>query len=167
MNHEISLLLELLDQGEWGLRFGLTVQNRSAARLFMPFPKVHHLQFLNRTTREVAAWYLSILVEMKKVGFALRPDESRLIEWRVRPYDVDPPEEDEYSDFDYYRLCVKLSPGIYTAWFQWRIDSDFYDGGSLMDFSDLECLARQEGALVWQGEARSNELRIQRNFRRS
>jgi hypothetical protein len=160
MNHELSLSLDLLEQGAWGYRFRVVVQNRSAVRLLLPFPEIHWLRFANAATEQESEWYTCLFVSAAGGGFTLEPGTSRPIEWQVRPCDIKRPETNDHSD--YYRWCVELPVGEYLAWFRWRVDGEFFDPDSHMQLPDLEYLAEREGAVVWLGQAESNRVRVVR-----
>ncbi len=160
MNHELSLSLELLGQDARGFRFRVTFQNRSADKLFLPFPEIHGLRFAATATMQEAEWYTSLLVSAVGEGFALKPGTSRPFEWRVRPCDIERPQWEDRSD--YYRWCVDLPVGEYFVWFRWRVDSEFFDPDSHMRLPDLEYLAARENAIVWLGEVVSNRLEVAR-----
>jgi hypothetical protein len=158
MNHELSLALELLDQSACGFLFRLTAHNRSAVKLLLPFPEIHGIRFGNtRTTRE-AEWYTHILQSTAGNGFTLDPGAAWVTDWPVRPCGVAPPAQDEHSD--YARWCVELPAGEYSVWFQWSVDADYFDPDSHMRLPDLERMAARAGAVVWQGQAVSNRLRL-------
>jgi hypothetical protein len=158
MNHQLSLSLELLELRARGLRFRMAMQNRSPIRLFFPFPEIHGLRFASADTMEESEWYTSLFVSATGGGFTLNPGDSRAIEWRVRPCEVERPESDDHSD--YYRWCVDLPAGEYLAWFRWRVDRDFFDPDSHMRLPDLEREAARSGATVWLGEASSNRVAV-------
>jgi hypothetical protein len=162
MNHELLLSLELLEQASWGFRFRLLALNRSSVNLLLPFPEVIALRFAAANTGEEAVWYTSLLVSAAGGGFTLAPAESRGFEWKVRPCSIERTEPNEdYSDYsDYYRWCVALRSGEYDVWYRWRVDKDFFDPDSHMRLEDLEYCAAREQAVVWQGEAASNRLRV-------
>jgi hypothetical protein len=160
MNHELALSLELLEGAAWGYRFRVTAENRSAVKLLLPFPEIHGLRFGNTATMQESEWYTGLLVSAVGGCFTLQPGESRPIEWRVRPCDVERPEA--HDDFDYYRWCVELPAGEYLVWFRWRVDREFFDPDSHMRLPDLEHLAKRKGAVVWQGQVVSNRLRVVR-----
>lgn len=162
MNHELSLTLAVLEQASWGFRFRLLARNESAVKLFFPFPEVIGLRFAKVGTTSEAEWYTSLLVSAAGGGFTLSAAESRAFEWRVRPCFVkrsDP--SDDYSDYtDYYRWCVELSMGEYQAWYEWQINSEFFDPDSHMRLEDLVYIAAREKAVVWEGHAASNRLQV-------
>jgi hypothetical protein len=160
MNHELSLSLELMEQEAWGFRLRLTVQNHSPIKLFLPFLEIHGLRFVNTSTMQESDWGTCLLVSAEGGGFSLEPSASRLIDWRVRPCDIERPESED--DFDYYRWCVEVPAGEYLVWFQLRLDTDFFDPDSHMRLPDLEHLAEREGATVWLGEVVSNRIRVVR-----
>lgn len=157
MYHTLTLRLELLEQAAWGFRFRLTALNESMAKLFLPLPEIIGIRFCDPTALREAEWYTNSLVSAAGGGFALQPGESRSFEWRVRPCSVERPETDDYSDWDYRRWCVGLVPGKYLVWYQWQVDVKFFDPDSHMRLPDLEFAARREGAIVWLGQALSNQ----------
>lgn len=159
MNHKLFLSLELLEQASWRFRFRLLAVNQSAVKLMLPYPEVIGLRFANADTAREAEWYTSLLVSASGGGFTLDPAESRIFEWKVRPCSVERPDSNE-GYFEYYRWCVELSAGEYQVWYQWRVNSEFFDPDSHMRLEDLERLAEREKAVTWQGQAVSNRLRV-------
>ena len=159
MNHELLLSLELVEQGSWGYCFRLLARNRSSAKLLLPFPEVIGLQFATQGSAEEAEWYTSSLVSAGGRSFTLDPAETRFFEWKVRPCSIEQPKlNEDYSD--YYRWCVDLRTNEYDVWYQWRVNKKFFDPDSHMRLEDLEYFAAREHAVVWQGEAASNRLRV-------
>lgn len=160
MNHALSLKLELLEQAAWGYRFRLTAHNDSTVKLYLPHPRVTALNFGDQTTRQVAEWSVHIFMHLERKATILGPGESWSVELRVRPCSVRPPEQwlREGPDWDYERCCVTLEQGEYLLWYQWRVEEDFFDSDSLMNFGDLEEAAKQEGAVMWRGQVLSNRL---------
>jgi hypothetical protein len=160
MNHDLALSLDLAEQGSWGFRFRLAATNRSAVRLLVPSPDVTDLRFRAEVAAKEAEWYTGLLVSAAGGAFTLEPSEAREFEWRVRPCDVERPES--YDDYDYYRWCVDLPPGAYSAWFRWRVDAEYFAPDSHVRFSDLEYWAEKDAAVVWQGTAESNRVTVVR-----
>jgi hypothetical protein len=168
VNHELSLLLELLGQDPDGLRFRLLFRNQSHAKIHLPFPEIHRLRLGNKATRQESEWYTGVFVQSTWLGFSLRPGEEKSIEYRVRPRDVEPPELDHLSGplrweielSDHNRWCVELPPGEYLVWFQFTVDEDYFCGDSHYNYTDLIREAEAVQAVVWSGQAMSNRLTL-------
>lgn len=161
MNFDISLQLELIDQGDWGFLFRMTVQNHSHARLFLPFPEIVALEFEHTCTLRKQNWFTSLLVSAAFGGFVLEPERCRSIDWRVRPGDVQQSELNDHSD--YYRWCLELPPGEYRVRYLWKVDEDYFDPNSHAKMPQLVEWANFEQAAVWQGQVKSNSLRVVRS----
>ncbi|HZZ82185.1 MAG TPA: hypothetical protein VFE62_27050 [Gemmataceae bacterium] len=162
MNHAVSLTLELLEQTAAEYSFRMTVRNESTVKLFLPFSDITGLKFRNTATGQMAEWSTHLFVSAAGGGFTLQANESRSVDWRVRPCSVEPPPETpgDFSDWDYRRWCIGLEPGSYQVWFEWRVDEDYFDPDSHMRFPELECAAEREEAIVWRGVELSNRVPV-------
>jgi uncharacterized protein (TIGR02996 family) len=159
--HELSLTLELLEQHPTGLRFRLSVHNRSLVELLLPYPEIHGLRFGNKATRQEAGWGTNSLVSASWAGFTLRPSEVRALEYHVRPRAVGEPVEG-FALGDDYRWSVDLPAGEYLVWFQLAVGEDYFCPDSHYRFWDLLREADVKQAVVWTGQARSNRLHLTR-----
>jgi hypothetical protein len=160
MINSVELTLDLIEQGFWGFHFCLTITNLSPDRLLLPHPEIHGLRFVSEVTRKEAEWDTCLLVSAKGVVIILNPGECRKLDWRVRPWEVERPGDDDGSD--YYRWGVDVSKGAYVVSFSWKVDGSYFDPDSHMELKDLEDWARDERARVWLGEALSNCVRVVR-----
>jgi hypothetical protein len=152
----------LLDQAADGFRFRVVFRNRSETRVLVPYPEIHGLRFANTVTMQESEWYTRLLVSASWGGFALKPSEEKVIEYRVRPCDIKGPTEDDHSD--YYRWCVELPPGEYVVWFRLEIGEDYFCPDSHYRYIDLMREAESAQAVVWTGRLISNRLTLSRSL---
>lgn len=160
MTHGLILAPDLVEQGEWGYRFRLTAENRSAARLLLPNPDLTDLCFRAEGAAADAEWHTGLLVSARGGAVTLEPGEAREFEWRVRPSDIERPASRD--DFNYYRWCVVLPPGRYHAWYRWRVDAEYFAPDSRVRLPDLAFWAEQASATSWQGTVESNHVQVTR-----
>lgn len=161
LNHELSLTLEFLEQAPEYLRFLLVFRNCSKAKVLVPLPEIHGLRFGNKATMKECAWYTRLLVSRTWGGFTLGPEEKKVIEYQVRPCDIETSTEDDNSD--YYRWCVELPPGEYLVWFQFEVAEDYFCADSHYRYIDLLREAESAQAVVWTGILISNRLTWRRS----
>ena len=161
MNHDISLPLEMLGQSAECLQFQLIFQNTSGVKLLFPYPEIVGIRFGNRATMQESNWGTELLVNSTWAGFTLQPNEVKAIEYRVRPFTVESPHEDD-DITDYSRWCVDLPAGEYLVWFQYHVGEDYFCPDSHYRFKDLLREAESEEAVVWIGEIMSNRLHMVR-----
>jgi len=159
-NNELSLRLEAGRQAWEELQFHLMMENRSDARIFLPWPGMEELEFRRVEDGTVALWYTHLLVSRRGGGLVLEPGASREFRWRVRPRGIASGPLDRGTDFD--RWCVDLPAGEYRAGYRFEVGRDFFDPDSHMKLPQLERLAKEENARLWLGSAESNELTVRR-----
>jgi hypothetical protein len=160
MNHEIALLLELVEQSTSLLKFLLTVENRAGVPLFLPQPNITDIRFEHVIEKRRAEWYTSLLVSSSGSGFSLQPAQGRGFEFLVRPNQIVPPRLDEHGD--YYRFSIDIRPGEYSSYYHLEVGTDYFDPDSHMRLDDLERMACEERATVWLGNAESNRITVVR-----
>lgn len=160
VKYDLALSLELLKHVAESLEFRTTLRNLSSVKLLFPYPEIHELRFRNKATDRESEWYTEFFVSSDWGGFTLNPGEVKVIEYRVRPCGVESPTESDFTD--YARWCVELPPGEYLVWFRYRVGKDYFCCDSHYHYDDLLREAKSEQAIVWSGEARSNQLHLVR-----
>src|SRR5262245_24990846 len=85
VDHDLTLSLDLREQSEERLVFGLRFLNRSSVKLLLPYPEIHGLRFGNKRTMKESEWYTCLLQSSDWAGFTLAPGQSKTIEYCVRP----------------------------------------------------------------------------------
>ena len=157
LKHELSLVLDLLEQAAASLHFRLAVRNDSQVNLLLPHPPITGLVFRNIDTGQNCKWYTRILAHTSWSGITLRPGKSQVVEYRARPCSIEPPTNDRS---DYYRWCVELPTGDYRVMFQFGVGTDYFCGDSHYRYKDLQREAATVDAVAWTGNQTSNTLTL-------
>lgn len=161
MSYSLSLLLESFEQSVERLRFRVTFFNRTAGRLFFPLPDIIGLRFRNAADGREAQWFTHMLVSKRNDGFTLEPGAFRPFDWRVRPCGILSPTTEKFSE--YGRWCVDITPGKYQVSYHFEVGPEYFDPDSHARLADLQQMARDRSASLWQGQAESNSVTVFRD----
>ena len=157
----LSLMIRLLGyrDGRYGLN--LSMRNSSAGRLLIPSPEVADFAFVSVADGREAQWGTYLFVSSRWVGLTLEPWEEREFPFRAivcgaTKFPVGPAETVDRAD----TFCVELAAGEYDVSYRMCVDEDYFDPDSHCRLPELRREALRWGAVVWIGEAVSNQVRI-------
>jgi hypothetical protein len=157
----IDLHLKCNEQKSDCISFQLRTTNSGGKRLLLPQPDITSLTFIDSSTCKQAEWFTSRLVSSTWAGKVLAPKDHFDVIFRVRPYGISRPKDDERKLDPDFRWSLELHSGIYAVQYIFTVDRDYFDGGSHWRFPQLEHEAAKQSAIPWLGTAKSNVLTIQ------